>query len=30
MLKNIPTKKKLVFESDKKGDSLLDEKQIRE
>ena len=30
MLNNIPGKKKLVFESDKKGDSLLDPKQIRE
>jgi len=30
MLNNIPGKKKLVFESDKKGDNLLDPKQIRE
>jgi len=29
-LKNIPVKKKLVFESDKKADNLLDPKQIRE
>jgi len=30
MLSNIPGKKKLVYESDKKGDNLLDPKQIRE
>ena len=30
MLNNMPGKKKLVFESDKKGDNLLDPKQIRE
>jgi len=29
-LKGIPTKKQLVFESEKKADSLLDPKQIRE
>ena len=30
MFDEIPTKKKMIFESDKKGDSLLDPKQIRE
>jgi len=29
-LKGIPTKKQLVFESEKKADNLLDPKQIRE
>jgi uncharacterized protein with ATP-grasp and redox domains len=30
MLKNIPTKKQLVFENDNAGESLLDETNIKE
>ena len=30
MLKNIPTKKQLVYESDNAGESLLDETNIKE